>query len=194
MTMGRSRETCEWLQRALDNEEDQFLLGNHCFAYVSYEIDVIWGYCGGWNRAKQQMFHLYFPGDKLLQLTGWMAECQDWLLSHAGLTNGLYRTFSRRQNPADIVEWLDMGERALREGVAHPAFVAGRDRGGQYNFGGVLWCDWERFAPIKGVRQIVGHTVGDSVRWKRENVCLDTSLRHYGLLDEGKLTVMEVAG
>ena len=47
------------------------------------------------------------------------------------------------------------------------------------------------FEPITGIRQIVGHTPGHEVRYKKGDVCLDTHLHHYGLLEDGELTIVE---
>jgi hypothetical protein len=36
----------------------------------------------------------------------------------------------------------------------------------------------------------MGHTPGTEVRFRKNDVCLDTNLRHYGLLEDGKLTIL----
>ncbi len=188
------RKTCKWLKTALEDPDDVFLMGNHCFAYLSYELGVRWGFCSGWTPAKQEVFHDYFPGDILLRHCRWLIRCQDWLISHAGLSNDLYRSFSRRKTEEEIFHWVNDAENALTAGVAHPAFLAGVDRGGPQKVGGILWCDWERFKPIPGIHQVVGHTPADKVGYKKASVCLDTHLRHYGLLEGGKLTVLASNG
>ncbi len=115
---------------------------------------------------------------------------QEWLISHAGVSNDLYRTFSKRKTTDELFGWVNDAENALTAGLAHPAFLAGRDRGGPQAVGGILWCDWESFRPIPGIRQVVGHTPGSDVRFKKGSVCLDTHLRHYGLLEDGDLVVL----
>jgi hypothetical protein len=131
------KATCEWLKNAVENRDDEFLLGNHCFAYISYELGVRWGFCSGWELGKQQVFHQYFPGDALLKSSAWISRCQGWLISHAGLTRKLYRSFSKRSRSEEILEWVKNAENALMEGVAH------------------------------------------------------THLHHYGLLEDGELTIVE---
>jgi hypothetical protein len=189
-TPAHMRATCQWLKAALEDPADQFLLGNHCFAYLSYELGVRWGFCSGWTLAKQQIFHEYFPADTLLERSQWMLQCQGWLISHAGLSNEIYRSFSKRKTSDEIFHWVADAGNALTAGVAHPAFLAGVDRGGPQRVGGILWCDWERFKPIPGIRQTVGHTPGMEVRYKTGNVCLDTHLAHYGLLENRNLTIL----
>jgi hypothetical protein len=183
--------TCRWLKNAIRGEKDTFLLGNHCFAYLAYEIGTRWGACSGWDLAKQQVFHRHFPGDALLKSARWIMYCQGWLISHAGISRKLYQSFARRKTAAEILEWVHDAESALTVGVTHPAFLAGIERGGPAQVGGILWCDWDTFEPIKGIRQIVGHTPGTEVRYKRDNVCIDTHLHHYGLLENGELKILE---
>jgi hypothetical protein len=62
---------------------------------------------------------------------------EGWLISHAGLTRKLYRSFSKRNRSEEILEWVKNAENALMEGVAH------------------------------------------------------THLHHYGLLEDGELTIVE---
>ncbi|HEX4809390.1 MAG TPA: hypothetical protein VH325_10695 [Bryobacteraceae bacterium] len=211
--------TCRWLKQAIENDQDTFLLGNHCFAYLSYELGVRWGYCSGWDLSKQQIFHRHFPGDTLLKSSTWVAQCQGWVISHAGITRKVYRSFAKHNSsrqlaqngPAvaarvpdtvlaarralcafeELAEWVGNAERALTMGITHPAFLAGVDRGGPARAGGILWCDWNTFEPVKGMRQIVGHTPADEVRYNRGDVCLDTHLHHYGFLKDGGLTIMK---
>ena len=182
--------TCEWLTEEIQKEENSFLVGNHCFAYLSYELGVTWGHCAGWTRAKQQIFHRYFPHDSFLRRTKWLTKKQGWLLSHAGITNLLFKSFAKRRTEEEINSWIADAQNALLAGIAHPAFVAGRDRGGPYQNGGLLWCDWDSFRPIGSVRQILGHTPAGTVRRKQNSICLDTHLRHYGILERGTLNIM----
>ncbi len=184
--------TCRWLKKAMEDERDTFLLGNHCFAYLAYELGARWGICSGWEPGKQQVFHQHFPGDALLKSTGWMMNCQGWLISHAGVSRKLHQSFAKRKTVEEILNWVQNAENALTAGVRHAAFLAGMDRGGPARVGGILWCDWNTFEPIQGIRQIVGHTPGGEVRYKRDSVCLDTHLHHYGVLEGGELRVWEV--
>lgn len=184
-------KTCRWLKQAFENDDDEFILGNHCFAYLSYELGVRWGFCTGWRVDKQHVFHEYFPEDTLLNRGSWLSDCQGWLISHAGLSNDLYRSFRKRKTIGEIVQWVADAETALRAGLQHPAFLAGVDRGGSQKFGGILWCDWQELKPIPSVRQLVGHTPAAEVRFRRNDVCLDTHLRHYGVLEDGKLSILE---
>ena len=182
---------CEWLRTAFEKADDEFLVGNHCFAYLSYELGVRWGFCSCWTAEKQHVFHEYFPGDLLLQRCRWFLWWQGWLISHAGLSSELYMSFSKQKLKDEVANLINDAENALTAGIAHPAFLAGRDRGGPQKVGGIPWCDWNRFSPVPGIRQITWHTPAGEVRYKKGDVCLDTHLRHYGLVENGELTVLE---
>ncbi|HEX7360871.1 MAG TPA: hypothetical protein VF283_10300 [Bryobacteraceae bacterium] len=123
-TAADMEKTCQWLKGAVENHDDEFLLGNHCFAYLSCELGVRWGFCSGWTVGKQQVFHRYFPGDTLVKPSAWILNCQGWFISHAGITNKLYRSFSKRKTFEEIVEWVNNAESALMGGIQHPAFMA----------------------------------------------------------------------
>ena len=67
-------KTCRWLKQAFENDDDEFILGNHCFAYLSYELGLRWGFCTGWRVDKQHVFHEYFPEDTLLNRGSWLSR------------------------------------------------------------------------------------------------------------------------
>jgi hypothetical protein len=41
-TVTDMRATCDWLRTAVEKTDDVFLMGNHCFAYLSYELGLRW--------------------------------------------------------------------------------------------------------------------------------------------------------
>ena len=96
--------------------------------------------------------------------------------------------------------------------------LPGRDRmkAASLPVGGMTWLDWGRFNPIKGLNQIVGHTIlsepsvryldktgkfqtGDLSKWPQIrkqagrfqsiNWCLDTNNAHYGEIHQGQLSI-----
>jgi hypothetical protein len=69
---------------------------------------------------------------------------------------------------------------ALRdEGWTHRYFGGiGQSRGGYTKHGGILWED---FNDIRSAfPQLVGHTVGSTIRYKSNIICLDTGGGKYG--------------
>lgn len=112
-TAADMEKTCKWLKSAVENRDDEFLLGNHCFAYLSYELGVRWGFCSGWTLGKQRVFHQYFPGDALLKPSAWILNCQSWLISHAGEIWGQTKCFKcYRARPNRLCRLFSTGSSA----------------------------------------------------------------------------------
>lgn len=85
------------------------------------------------------------------------------------------------------------------------------ERGGQADVGGIAWLDWQKFFPIKGWNQLVGHSEGADIRGKHlivkegklvestevcskeksvsKNYCADTYNRHVAAIENGKVRV-----
>lgn len=91
----------------------------------------------------------------------------DILVSHAGLSSYWGRPDETAEK-AD--EWLrSMWASAKRD----PIFSAiGPSRGGMHHQGGVLWSDWSE-PKRSSFGQLVGHTVGDTIRRKGRTTCID---------------------
>ena len=104
------------------------------------------------------------------------------LLSHAGLNPSLVPA-----GDAVTVDYIKNLNHQISDkfaaGTFDPYIKAGRGRGGR-GMGGVTWQDWRtEFAPLAGVRQIVGHTPQPEPVFNDENLCLDTHLYHVALMD-----------
>ena len=184
------RRTAMWHKEMLrDRERNVFLLGNHDVTYMSGG----WLTCAGYSEAKQRAF------DKVMSYSDWCVclfsyEVNGWLLSHAGYHPSLY---SQSRTERTIRERRAVGYVEAHKYGDRPALLeAGRARGGRAGVGGVTWLDWEReFAPIPGVKQIVGHTSGSVPRSKGDNVCLDCHLAWYGVIRRnGTLELHETDG
>ncbi len=46
-------QTSAGFATALKKDQDCFLMGNHRFAYLAYELSVMWGHCPGWRIPSQ---------------------------------------------------------------------------------------------------------------------------------------------
>ena len=76
-------------------------------------------------------------------------------------------------------------------------FNAGYRRGGIQRYGGIVWCDFDEFVGIPGVKQVFGHTPQNIPTWKNytengltsENLCVDTHNRDYVIYNDGKLEI-----
>lgn len=175
------------------------LLGNHDMAYgwahLNQEL-----LCSGWSKDKAIAVHGQLaPEDwRKFKLHAWIDEGpRPWLISHAGLhASGLEGC-----PPADYRQSVDSEcERALDclfTGQMHFLLGCGRIRGGRQAIGGINWMDWDEFLPIPRLNQVVGHTQAKKVRYKNwptsENVCLDTRMRHYAVIEDGEIEIKGVS-
>lgn len=198
-------QTARWLQdRFTSRPDDIFHLGNHDAWYLWPDVRGL--VCSGNEQWKAFLIRsildcsAYWDRVRLWSETP-RAGGGTWLLSHAG-----FRLDNRQiALAADSTLYLDhaMTKTSVTADLSFghmPLLLrAGRARMGQARFGGVTWLDWnEEFVPIEGVNQIVGHTVGKEPRNKQgessDNWCLDTNLKHYGVIEDGVLTVKTSRG
>jgi hypothetical protein len=159
---------------AVKSGQAQALIGNHEVSYLDSTQR-----CAGWNPSTQmgvdqimcdsrvtdpETFQARFDTDLLEYYT----FCEGFLITHAGVSRTLLE--SRSQN---LAEYLDGGD----------YLQCSRYRGGSSPVGGLLWCDWREFEPVDGIRQILGHTGGKTIREKDGNYCIDC-------LEYGEQTVL----
>lgn len=165
--------TMAYLKKHHQDPDKTFLFGNHD---ISYLIGG-WAECGGRDsyRAGRMDFSVFAD----FKLT---VEIEGWTLSHAGFTN---QWDVKRANTEALA--------AIWRGEFHPLLGIGAARGGLQNVGGCVWLDWNHeFQPVPELKQIVGHTMGDKPRWNGENLCLDTQLRNFAIIEDGRVTVHDV--
>jgi hypothetical protein len=171
---------------AVKDGRAQALIGNH---EVSY-IDPMQR-CSGWNPSTQmgvdqlmadsrvtdpETFQAKYDTDLLKYYT----YCEGFLITHAGVSRTLLE--SRSQN---LAEYLNGGD----------YLQISRYRGGYQPVGGLLWCDWREFEPIPGIKQIVGHTSGKTIREKDGNYCIDCleyGDQHVLLIEDGVAEIVSL--
>lgn len=118
-----------------------------------------------------------------------------WLLSHAGVHPYLLRGASTPSDQFEVIEYACAeAMKCLHDGRRHFMTGWGADRGGvEQRVGGITWLDWNSFQAIPGLNQLVGHTFTKEVRKKETaesiNFCIDTGLRHYAIIEDGKLEI-----
>jgi hypothetical protein len=167
----------EWLVRLIQEHKVTALLGNHDQSYWFRGQHR----CSGYTRDKAEGIEKVMgPHWTRLYLA---YETQGWLLSHAG--------WDRRHGPYDPVQ-LEGALAMANHTYVPPILGMSWLRGGRQEVGGVTWQDWTELKNPRGMRQCVGHTQGQQVRWKGERaVCIDTRLRHYAIITDGRLEVKE---
>jgi hypothetical protein len=95
---------------------------------------------------------------------------------------------------AKIEEDFKKWAQCLEEGTAH-LFMKKGTRMGEVGPGGPQWLDWSDFNYIKGLDQILGHTIQqrpqklvipNESKCLSANYCLDTNLKHFGVWSSTK--------
>jgi predicted phosphodiesterase len=164
-----AHNTAVWLKESiLSNSKITPLIGNHDAAYFWPACTFL--RCSGFTEPKMQAIRRVLPDEDMKHKFKVFTTDQNFVLSHAGLSNKVWKELNQFQTHIDIEKTkLDSFVSALDEYVKKninmlelvrhaPLFAAGWDRGGEIPNGGITWMDWKNFAPIKGINQIVGHT------------------------------------
>jgi hypothetical protein len=170
--------TLNWLLENHARPDYEFLYGNHDLPYAFPGIREL--LCSGHSMSTAQLLREHPEIWKNFKLhTG----VDGWLITHAGV-------HPKAICLDDLDACCESTLIGLASGTAGHAVRAGWARGGNQEYGGLTWLDWnDEFEPIEGVKQIVGHSRGDEPRWKGDNVCIDCDLKYYAIIEDGKLTV-----
>lgn len=193
-------DTCGWMFDVSQKYGDKitWLVGNHDIPYIEdfYKARTLFkkygnihtgrGYifknkkyfCSGYTKSKSEKISKTLLGldinffDKF-ELCTWD---QGYLISHAGfhpIHLHPYKTIDKNIKSFQD-RWKNAKENLLLDDL-DDIWSVGLARGGKATAGGPLWLDWNlEFEPIKGLKQIVGHTVAFEIRYKDGNFCIDT--------------------
>lgn len=92
-------------------------------------------------------------------------EVDDILITHAGVIEGA--VLDNDVGPGTAKEWAVVLNDLWQRNTIHPIFsTIGASRGGSAESGGILWSDFSE-SKHESFAQIVGHTVGKSIRLRR---------------------------
>lgn len=182
---GGLTDTAEFIVSEAQNPNTTILYGNHDLPYV---FPSVFGLkCSGHDPLK------LIPLKEALvvarQHFKFVAFIDGWVLTHAGFSKYMADKYLNDDLDAHLLKVY----RTLAEGSLPELLRVGMSRGGNYKTGGITWLDWEEeFEPVPGVKQIVGHTRGKKPRWNGDNLCLDTNLKHYAIIEDGVVTTHDV--
>jgi hypothetical protein len=168
------------------------LFGNHDLHYF---FNNKYTYCSGYENSKRDIIKEALGKDmnKVVDSFKWFVFIDEYLCTHAGLSNHFLPPTI--QNNEDVYEYLanqanDANIKTITDQL-HWFYGAGKARGGTEKKGGLVWLDFDReFAPIEGLKQIVGHTYrksGKVTEWRNTgNYCIDTDLNEWVTITNGK--------
>lgn len=196
--------TARWLRQWLHDPDTDVLWGNHDLSY-GHGNENNEHICSGFSKNKWRAIQANLSRDDWtkFKLHVWIPgpRSRPWLLTHAGFDSHFLPDGQDLRTTVDAR--CEFALRSLQSpipyerGRGHTILGPGHDRGGHQHKGGVTWCDWFSFRPPPGADQLVGHTPGREPKVEDYPdciaVCLDTSMRHVGLMEDGLLSVLEVA-
>lgn len=217
----QNKETAGWLKSKLDDPTFICLQGNHDSSYRWPGNEF--AYASGFSWQKNKAIREVLDDNDFAKLRPCWVE-QNILFTHAGVDKhwlpllGLEddkEVTAAKIGAAIEVMWPTICKSFASYG-SHPLLGVGFERNGWQEFGGITWQDFTCHHPIKGVKQIVGHTKQEHIKgplfrthgtpcWKlasktqqkhleegRWTLCLDTALHHYVILEDSKLTIKSV--
>jgi predicted phosphodiesterase len=174
----------------LENEEKNYhvLWGNHDLSYAWGTVNK-YAKCSGWTPEKSKEITRWMMPEDWDKFQWFLQIDRDILLTHAGLSGYFVR---KDWNNEEIFEFLKYAERnsldKLLTGGADWTYSITN------HHGGILWnrpnCVGFKFFKIPDLRQIFGHTFQRDAIWQDdENYCIDTGLRDYIVVKDGKIEV-----
>lgn len=171
--------TAKWLQRSTYLPNRLHLFGNHDIWYSYGDCEP---HCSGNSEFKRFVIKNHFSNWNKLYTHFWLDE---WVCTHAGLSNRLYDIY---KNDYSVTELLN--ESQIKSPKHWLLSLVGEARGGiEGEVGGILWCDYDEFEDIPGIKQIFGHTRDKTVRTNGNHICLDTGGNNYAIWEDGVMTI-----
>lgn len=202
-----ARSTCEWLNEKWQalGEKATWLIGNHDLSYlVAYRkgpAGLVEPYHVGRRSNETETAILRYLDPIFLPSLDLFAEAGGFVVSHAGF-HPLH--FQIDGSELECIHDLQAKWETDRVGFPrHPRHWIGQVgaiRGGVDPVGSPVWLDWdEEFMPLDTVRQIVGHTRGDTVRScgfpdapTAMDYCIDCGGRAFAILEADRLSFRSV--
>lgn len=181
------RMTTSFLKCRLENFTDTFLWGNHDLPYAF--PDCFGLKCSGHSVGTRDYLAYELGNYDISKTPLWerfvlTTEVEGWRLSHAGFGPGMAYGDLDKRCEESLATLKREPARLPADGLMSP----GQARGGNLKVGGCTWLDWDdEFEPIRGLKQIVGHSKDAKPRYKGSNLCLDTKLKHFAIIDSGRL-------
>lgn len=120
-------------------------------------------------------------------------EESNTLFSHAGIHPAVFGKGNNEFTITNLDRVVKAGVASIEMGISAAPFGVGKARGGNRNFGGLTWLDFnEEFTPIEGIRQVVGHTIQRSgFGIINGNVGLDGVQTTVGTIENGKFLIID---
>jgi len=180
-----AHETAMWLRSSLQNLDRVHLIGNHDLSYMSNGVFP----CSGFNNFKMWAIGRVLAKEDWNRMTFhiWVG---DWLCTHAGVSRQFFDHYSSGRDIRTFMKEEELkATKSIPSGSYHPFFHCTEARGGSDKYSGILWCDYDEFEDILGIRQIFGHTSDSIVRRSGNHICLDAHLVYYAVYENNEMVI-----
>ena len=189
-TLEITEQTSLWLKDSLKKKNRIHLLGNHDLSYKDTRFA-----CSGFSEEKLIVLKKVRMDLTKLQHYCWVGDedGDGWLCTHAGLSKEFYEFYKNKDNYDDesvndfLARYCSDPKLQLR------LYDCGPSRGGQDDYGGIVWCDYFDFVDIPNTKQIFGHTRRAGLIHTENHICLDSGLQNYAVYEDddgnGKITI-----
>ena len=151
----QAKATAVYLVELMSDPRNVFILGNHDQCYMFHNTQ---NFCSGFTWDKLRFISTVLDGRHWSRFKCFEYE-QGWLCSHAGAHPAVFEHPVHGINVEQMEIDCEKAIECARANFAHPALKAGISSGGNAPYGGITWLRWWELQPIKGVNQIVGHTI-----------------------------------
>ena len=181
-TVYQAAMIAEFVKDIIHNPKVVCLFGNHD---ISYRFNNGTSYCPGYSQQKS-----FAIRDRLSEAEWgrfkYFHQEDGVVYSHAGFCNKVLIKHDILWNNRNLQNVADETDASYRHN--EPSFYTAVDyqRGGNSDFGGVLWCDWKYLSLNPAFSQVVGHTPQFYPKVRRlvkgtkifEDVCLRHDKEH----------------
>jgi len=195
-SVGDVIKVSKFLNQIYTEEKFKFVWGNHDLYYPPFRTFHL---CSAGFSADKHICIEATINPKVWEQFYFSFVSQNYLISHAGITSKHDYLFEKHKFEMDkFDEIIQQAERHLFTKQSHFLFRAGYSRGGMLPVGGITWCDFHKdFEPYDNLNQIFGHTVVEKPSYvyaeNSVNLCLDTNLQHYAIINDSELEIHAVS-
>jgi hypothetical protein len=178
-------ETARLFKEFVHRPETITLMGNHDFHYRIKSKGSL--YCSGFEFWKYETINGIVEEKDWKKLKYFHYEKNYWF-SHAGISGFWFEDPIRGTTPEVILGYIQRAELALEAGEYRRIgclYAADYYRGGNAQFGGLLWNDWNNIQMHEGVIEVVGHTPSNSIqvhKWNETSASINTDCHLIELL------------
>lgn len=199
------KETAKEYASLIENKNNLVLAGNHDIPYLECWSDSkrftskkhIFNPCSGFSKSKSIKIAKQLEIEHIEKIR-LFAVVNGWILSHAGICKSIWEMANsgKHENESEFSFIYKESLYAMTHlnCLSHLFLAAGRARGGDHPYGGLVWQDWEiEFEDSLPLPQLVGHTYDRFPRQIGRSFCIDTGITYAIIHRDGRLELKNLS-